>query len=345
MRIHQHEGMTLALLANAYEGFSSCLPEASIVLLDIFEYAFRTSTGSMQTRLRYAFEEARERFDALECEDPFDDNMKSTPTGSLLAVAITGNTALAMWLGNKVVFHVRGFEVTRTTPHTLREQYRAKDPATHAFIDNLPVNTLAKGIGRSTQAHVPSTATFELLPGDSLVLAHHEHHVAEEVAYAAASFLSPQRAADCLADLALDETRFFSTAMVLRFDDFDFAREIDRLIEDNAAPAYGQAFHEWAHTHRALPVCIYYGGFLAVKRDGTLLPYEGAARAKKARITTDLRYDLQCAIDAALKFPTLASLAPRRHATAQPCERHQPYECPFCLGLGWLPPAVPARMR
>ncbi len=343
MRIHQSEGVTLALLANAYEGFSSCLPEASIVLLDSFESAFRASTGSMQTRLRYAFEEARERFDALDYKDWFEPEQLTPPAGSLLAVAITGNTALAMWLGNKVVFHVRGFEVTRTTPHTLREFIREKHP--DAPLDAHSINTMIGGIRRDVSAQVPSTATFHLLPGDSLVLAHHEHHVAEEVAYAAASFLSPQRAADCLADLALDETRFFSTAMVLRFDDFDFAREIDRLIEDKATPAYGQAFHEWAHTHRALPVCIYYGGFLAVKRDGTLLPYEGAARAKKARITTDRLYDLQCAIDAALKFPKLASLAPRRHATAQPCERHQPYECPYCLGLGWLPPTVPARMR
>lgn len=342
MRIHHYESVTLALLANAYEGFSACLPEASIVLLDIFEYAFRQSTGSMQTRLRDALEVARERFDALEYKDTFEEGKMTPPLGSLLAVAITGKTALAMWLGNKVVFHVRGFEVTRTTPHTLREHYRAKDPS--APVDHLPINMLSGGIDRDAPALAPSFETFHLLPGDSLVLAHHAHHVAEEVAYAAACFLSPQRAADCLAGLALGEKQFFTTAMVLRFDDFDFAREIDRLIDAYEAPANAPALSSWSRKHQALPVLLDMGAFLALTRDGNVL--SDAWEAPFAvREDASPHNQLLCAIEASKKFPTLASLAPRKGPSAQPCTKHMPSHCPHCMNLGWLPPKRPERMK
>jgi len=363
MRIHHYEGVTLALLANAYEGFSVCLPEASLVLLHAFEQAFRISHGSMQTRLHYAFEVTRERFDALDLDptDAFGDPRIVPPTGSLLAVAITGKTACAIWMGNKVVFHVRGFEVTRTTPHTLREQYRAKDPSTHAFIDNLPINMLSGGIHRDARSQTPSTATFNLLPGDSLVLTHHEHHIAEEVAYAAASFLSPQRAADCLAGLAMSEENWFATAMVLRFDDFDFAREIDRLIDAYEAPAHMQQLEAWGRKHRALPVCLEdpynLGEFFperetsklyAITSEGTVLgdsepPFEAGDdpfSVSERVVDADLLY----AISASKKFPTLASLAPRKSPNAQPCTDPGPAFCFRCMGLGWLLPTPPERM-
>lgn len=342
MRIHQADGVTLALLANAYEGFSSCLPEASIVLLDSFESAFRASTGSMQTRLRYAFEEARERFGPLDYKDWFEPEQMTPPAGSLLAVAITGNTALAMWLGNKVVFHVRGFEVTRTTPHTLREFIREKHP--DAPLDAHSINTMIGGIRRDVTAQVPSTATFHLLPGDSLVLAHHEHHVAEEVAYAAACFLSPQRAADCLADLALGGTGFFATAMVLRFDDFDFAREIDRLIDAYEPAAQQQSLSTWIQKHRALPVLFDPGGFFALTHEAHLVS-DGWDPPFAVREHANTHTHLLCAVGAARKFPTLASLAPRRSAASLPCPDHRSPACTRCMNLGWLLPARPQRMR
>lgn len=334
MRIHHLEGVTLALLANAGEGFSVCLPEASIVLLDAFTQAFRASTGSVQTRLHHAFEVARERFAAREYEDIFEGGVTTTPpTGSLLAVAIVGKTACVVWLGNQVAFHVRGFQVTRTAPHTLREQQRAKDPTTR--LSTLP-SILLQGIRRDVQAQLPSTATFELLPGDSLVLTHGEHHVEEEVAFAAACSLSPQRAANRLANLALNDENWFATAMVLRFDDFDFAREIDRLIATHPNP--------WARAHQSLPLYVGYGCFFALTREGEVVAHAEDPRFKMSQEML-AAYELNHAIDASLTFPTMASLAPRRSPASEPCTRHMPADCPFCMNLGWLPPKRPERMK
>lgn len=302
----QHEKVRIALIANAYEGgFSSCWPDGSNQLLNTFEFAWGRATGSVQTRLSSAFQATRESFDLLgDTEDEF-----GTPAGSLLAVACVAQSAFAVWIGCEVAFHTRAFEASRTTPHSVREHYRAKLNNADVSLDNLPINTLSRSIRRAKPDDPPSTATFQLKPGDSLVLLHHEHIAAEEVAYTAASFLSPQLVADSLADLALREGQAFSAVIVLRFDGFDFAREIDRLIASYVPPAQSPELDDWARKHQALPVMFDPGGFFAIKRDGSVLSDVHALGEPRCEET--MHVHRLVAVAAARRFPSLAALAPK----------------------------------
>ena len=148
--MEKQQDVHLALLANGYEsGFSTCWPPGSRLILDLFEDAWRDSTGEVAERLAVSFQRARATFvteaPALITEEA--DFPDDAPAAALLAVAMEGSTAHAAWIGGDVAVLARGFEsVAETTPHTLREKYRREHPQESANLANVP-NVLLRMIG------------------------------------------------------------------------------------------------------------------------------------------------------------------------------------------------------
>jgi hypothetical protein len=226
VRVRQDGDVCLALLANGYDGgFSTCWPAGSRLLLDVFEKEWAASSGSVAERLAGAFERTRARFlaEAPGLEPIHLDTWDGRPSATLLAVAASGHTAHALWIGGDIAVLARGSEVAaETTPHTLLERFKREHPEVTEGLEQVP-NILARTIGALDQDG-PSAATFELAAGDTLILVSRAalrgpSVPASEAALAAASHGSPARLAEHLADLALARADSPYAAMaVLRCD-------------------------------------------------------------------------------------------------------------------------------
>lgn len=158
------EGSGVAALANAYEGFSTCLPAGSTAVLDGFAEGWVGAPGTPREQLLRAFAAAQARFAAgsFPTDDP-----EEVPAGVLLAAAFDGPVAHVAWIGGDVAVLVRaGAVVGRTAPHTLAERLRRERPEVPP--DRLP-NVLGRTFGARGSPE-PSTAAFTVEPGDVLLL-------------------------------------------------------------------------------------------------------------------------------------------------------------------------------
>jgi hypothetical protein len=209
VRLRETNGGVLALVANGFEcGFSVFWPPASRLILELFEQAWESTTGSTEQRLEQSFARACELFTqqargllAPDCDFPDD-----TPAATLLAVATAGRTAYARWIGGEVAVQARGGQVVSVTaPHTLHAHY-ADQPLDKSTVPNALVRVIQQ---EPSGLAAPSTARFELLPGDTLMLMNHVYSAVsvspETAARAAAGFSDPSALAEHLADLVVTD--------------------------------------------------------------------------------------------------------------------------------------------
>ncbi len=362
VRICQDGEVQLALLANGYDsGFSTCCPPASRLILDVFEEAWAESSGSVGNRLAFAFDQARQRFNArgpalVPRDDDFPDEF---PTAVLLAVATVEDVAHAAWVGGDIAVLARGFvAASETTPHTLREQWKREHPAELACVDQVP-NILVRTIGpRAPDQDPPAVAAFRLEAGDVVVLLSKANFRApcfptNDVAFAAAAYSSPAILAERLVDLGFaNGDSPYSAAAVLRFDSTDVETEIDRLVDRyEPDPSHGAWLGDWARARRALPVSFDVGGALGIRRDGTVLSVAWDRQDDSTREETSGVAHLAATVGAARTKPTLETLAPRRPAAARACPQCGALApaggtgCPTCWYLGWEVPKPPAWFR
>lgn len=207
VRVVEAGGLTLAALANGYEdGFSTCWPPGSRLLLDLFVEAWLGAHGATRARLHRAFLAASDRFSAqvsglVEAAAALPDEL---PGAVLLAVVIDGDTAHMNWIGGDIALVARGASATaETTPHTLVEQLRRRS----AGMSPPPIpDVVTRTIGpQAPDTGSPSYLSAELAPGDTVVLISRAAlrgpvvSVADAVA-AAARLREPQALAQRLAD-------------------------------------------------------------------------------------------------------------------------------------------------
>lgn len=216
-RVVERAGVRVALLANGFEcGFSACWPPASRRMLDLLSEEWVTSDLSV------AFERARARFvegarSLLGSEPEFPDD---EPSAVLLAVAVSGESAHAAWIGGDVAVLVRdGRVVSSTTPHTLREEY-LRGGGERELVDQLP-NVLARQIGSADTGPV-STLSMPVRAGDTLVLLsravfHGPCVSPERVAFEAQQDEDPAALAERLAELGFASSDTpYAAVIVLR---------------------------------------------------------------------------------------------------------------------------------
>jgi serine/threonine protein phosphatase PrpC len=176
VRVRQDGAVTLAVLGNAYDsGFATCWPAGSRLLLDLFfaEWDAGDARSPLAARLLTTFAATRQRFvaEAAALITPDADFPEDAPTAAMLAVVSRGHTAHVAWIGGDVaVLARRGEAAEVTAPHTLREQVRRERPELVQDLSAVP-DILSRTIGAGAPDQgPPSRATFQMHPGDWLLL-------------------------------------------------------------------------------------------------------------------------------------------------------------------------------
>ncbi len=218
MRLVEHENVTLAMLADAFEGWGSWCPAAARLMLDTAETLWPQTSGSLRTRLMEIFRVAEERMLAFEGDDE-----DGPAYASLMVVASHGSTLCAAWIGGDVVFHVRMGSITRTSPHTVFEMIRETHGPRAALPSNAKgINTRAIGVrtrhGMKPVDTTPSFATFTIHAGDAIVLVRGDDLESEVVAREATAHADPAKLSACLAQREIEAPRSINAVVVLRFD-------------------------------------------------------------------------------------------------------------------------------
>ncbi|MBX3143498.1 MAG: hypothetical protein KF813_07070 [Trueperaceae bacterium] len=357
LRVLEHDGVRLALLANGFEcGFSACWPPASRLILDLFVEEWSTTSGPLRARLDVAFEGARRRFieQAPSLLTPDADFPDDRPSAVLLAVAIEGATVHMAWIGNDVAIVARSFRaITSTTPHTLLEQYERERPE-ETDLSQVP-RFLTRNISeRAPDRSPPDYLAVNVEAGDTLLLSSRaafrdpELRV-DDVAFAATSHASPAFVADRLAETAFAKTDApYAAVIALRFDDVDIATTIDQLIDEyQPDPRHSAWMRAWSQRERALPVAFAMSSVIGMRRDGTVVGTSDGSERDTTEETSGVAH-LAATIGAAQRYPELATLGPRRPADARDCpecavlKRDGDQGCPVCWQLGWSPPSPPS---
>jgi hypothetical protein len=327
--------------------------------MDLFVEEWSASSGSVRDRLNESFDRSRRRFAAqapslITPEADFPDDL---PSAVLLAMAIEGATAHAVWIGGDMAILARGFRAAgQTTPHTLRQKFLQENPGQPIDPDTIP-NVLVRYIGASAPDHEPpATVVWDGIAGDTIILLSKANFrgpcvPVEEAAFAAAIHASPAALAQRLAEAAFanSDTPYAAVA-VLRLDDVDVGSAIDRLIDEyQPDPRHGEWLRDWSREHRALPVAFDMGGVLGMRRDGSVVSVSWDDPTGSTREETSGAAHLAAVVGASQKYALLATLAPRRPLDAKPCSQcailnpgsDVPHGCPACWYLGWQPPAPP----
>jgi hypothetical protein len=241
MRVHERDGVFLALLANGYEcGFSTCWPPASRLILDLFVGEWTASSGAVRDRLHASFEGARRGFieRAPSLVTPDADFPDDLPSAVLLAVAIEGTAVHIVWIGGDVAALVRGSELVRaTTPHTLVELFEREHPEL-GDLSQVP-NVLVRSISeRALEQGPPDGMDAEARAGDTILLLSRETFEGpcvplEDAAREAGAHTRPAAIAERLAHIAFTDSRTPYVAVIAaRLDDVELAPEIGTSTRD-----------------------------------------------------------------------------------------------------------------
>jgi hypothetical protein len=348
LRLRVDAGVSVLAIANAYDsGFSTCWLPGSRLILDRFEEAWAAGSGPVADRLRAAFAAARAAFVAESALLVAYDDPADAAGATLHVVALDGAVAHAAWIGGEQAVVARGFQVAATTtPHTLAERFRAEGgeppPANLAHI-------VTRTIRVDDHGEPPSTASFALAPGDTVIVTGRVHPPAAELAVAAGGFLSPVALAERIA--AASDATPFTAALVARVDGFDLASTIETLVDGYVPdPRHGAELGDWARAQRALPVWFDVRGILALRGDGSVISraWDEPGRSLPADEPTWHR-----AVSMVIgREPALAALAVTRPPEAADCALCMTKafaaagaSCPACQGLGWELPPPPAWLR
>lgn len=357
LRVVEHDGVQLALLANGYEcGFSTCWPPASSLILDLFVDEWLASSGFVRARLDAALSSARRRFieRASSLITPDADFPDDLPGAVLLAVAIEGTAVHMSWIGGDVAVLARGFRaIASTRPHTLHERFKRERPEV-TDLSEVP-NVLMRSIAKDADQDPPDYLAATVEAGDTLLLLSRPAlrgpgGSIDDAAFAAAGHASPTVLAERLAEVAFAETDTpYAAVVALRFDDVDLGSTLDRLI-DKFEPdlRHSEWVRTWSKQERALPVVFDMGGILGMKRDGTVISVPWDEPGGTTHQETSCVAHMAAVIGAAQKYPELKTLVPARPPDVPDCPQCAALNpdgsrgCPVCWQLGWLPPTPPS---
>ena len=218
VRLVEHENVTLAMVANAVEPYRAVCPAASGLVLDAVETLWPETSGTLRARLLEVFRVAEERMWAFEGESQL-----YPPLATMMVVASQGAEVCVAWIGPDVAFHVRGAQITKTTPHTLFEANRHKPLAGHnalhvAHAKTIVTRYIGSGPKPDSTNTDPSFATFAVEGGDALVLVRDGELTSDVIVREAAARAHPAKLSRRLARLAFAEREFVTAVAVLRFD-------------------------------------------------------------------------------------------------------------------------------
>lgn len=359
IRVIEEGDLKVIVLANAYDcGFAVCWPPGSRLVLDCFEQSWASATGTPQERLIGAFDQAGIKFvEHAPALIPGDADFPDAPPGATLLVAVCqGSRVHLAWIGGDYAVQTRGFEVqARTTPHTLWQKWKQENPDSDVEPEKIP-NVLIRTIGSGAPDQgPPEIASFDLEPGDALVLLSKadikgQGLTRNDASFAAAIHASPQQAASQLVNTAFETSDApYAAAAVVRAESFELGPTLESLLRVyEPDPRHGEWLREWSTTQNALPVMFDMGGLLAMRPDGTIIGVDWDDPNHDPDEQTTPVMELAATIGAARLYPELAELMPRRTAAARDCpECHrfqqdgEPPGCPICWHIGWQPPTPP----
>jgi serine/threonine protein phosphatase PrpC len=160
---------TLLAVASGHEdGWSTCWPPGSRLLLDLLVHEWALAAGPAAPRLDAALAGVLAAWSTQVAEIAVADEGDGPPGGALIAVTVDGARLHAVWIGGEAMLVVRdGAVVARSRPHSLREHLLA---AGHDLTGVQVHDVLTQSIIKDRDPGEIGRISVDLAPGDRVVL-------------------------------------------------------------------------------------------------------------------------------------------------------------------------------